>query len=443
MVDDANLTRLQYTVIGTMLQTPACVGEVLTQLGPDDFRSEAARGLFEAIGRLHAAGAPVDPVMVQREAGEEYAVAIDEMRKWTTSGIEHYCAALRENSRLYEAQTVAMGIATAESLREIEPQLDRLNGLMSARRGVRIVSMTDAFADFCRRMESGPPKYLKWGIRELDEALYIEQGDFVVIGGYSSAGKTLLALQFAAGMSEKYRVGFFSHETNVEKLTDRIMAHAARVPLRNVKNHSLSEEDWRSVSKLGAQRVAKMDIEFLECSGMSVRDIRAHALSRRFDVIFIDYLQIIESAGHSQYEKVTAISKELHTLAQSQKITVIALAQLSRAEKTRDEKPIPPSMSSFRESGQIEQDADAAMILYPENMKDNDSKRILKVVKNKEGRKLSVSLDFDGAHQTFTVARPSVGEQIRAAKAATRRPLNPQIGLDEMVELPPHAYTPF
>lgn len=77
------------------------------------------------------------------------------------------------------------------------------------------------------------------------------------------------------------------------------------------------------------------------------------------------------------------------------------------------------------------------MILYPENMKSNDSRRILKVVKNKEGRRLSLTLDFDGAHQTFTVAKPPVGEQIRAAAAAVKRAANPQIGLHDLVELPP------
>ena len=89
-------------------------------------------------------------------------------------------------------------------------------------------------------------------------------------------------------------------------------------------------------------------------------------------------------------------------------MTVVALAQLSRPEKTKtkDGKPVPPSMSSFRESGQIEQDADVAMLLYPAEPNNNRSNRILKVSKNKEGEKLSLELAFDGATQTLTPIDP-------------------------------------
>ena len=62
---------------------------------------------------------------------------------------------------------------------------------------------------------------------------------------------------------------------------------------------------------------------------------------------------------------MTDISIGLHQLSQSTGITVVALSQLSRPEKSGDGAKA-PTMASFRDSGQIEQDADVAMLLYKE-----------------------------------------------------------------------------
>jgi len=125
------------------------------------------------------------------------------------------------------------------------------------------------------------------------------------------------------------------------------------------------------------------------------------ALSRRQKVIYIDYLQLLQSRGGNRYEEVTNISKDLHLMAQRHGITVVALSQLTRPEKNKKGQTVPPSMASFRESGQIEQDADAALLLWPENPDDYRSDRKLKIGKNKEGRKGSFTLRFVGETQTM------------------------------------------
>ena len=145
---------------------------------------------------------------------------------------------------------------------------------------------------------------------------------------------------------------------------------------------------------------------------MTVRDIQAVALNKRYQVILVDYLQLVTDNGKGRYEQVTNISQGLHTLAQANGITVIALAQLRRPEKENG-KPKPPTMADFRESGQIEQDADIAMLLWPSDPNDNRSRRVLKIGKNKEGERLKLELDFDGATQTMKVAEPTPGEQYR------------------------------
>ena len=421
MVDSMNLRRIEYSVLGSVLCEPGHAGEVVALLSPENFSTEGTRGLFQAISALHFAGSPIDPVTALQKAGNDYESVVREVVQYAApaDSLTYYCEMLRDSARLRKVQGEAMVIASAETLDQAQEAIDRMNGLMVSQKRVIVLDAAQAASDFCDRTASQErPEYLTWGMAELDKRLYAELGDFIVIGGYASSGKTLLSLQFALELAQKYRVGYFSLETGPTKLTDRIMSHLAQVPLTKIKERDLNDADWAALATAGRQ-LASRHLDWINASGMTVRDIQALALHKRYQVIFVDYLQQIPVHGNGRYEKVTNISQGLHALAQSNGVAVIALAQLSRPEKSNG-KPQPPTMSSFRESGQIEQDADIAILLWPSDPNDNQSRRVLKIAKNKEGERVRFELEFDGARQTMTPAQPTLGEKYRALHKAIR-----------------------
>ena len=63
--------RIQYTILGTMILRPECVGEAAERLQITDFDTEGTRALFAAVVRLHMDGAPIDPITVEQAAGED------------------------------------------------------------------------------------------------------------------------------------------------------------------------------------------------------------------------------------------------------------------------------------------------------------------------------------------------------------------------------------
>ena len=128
--------------------------------------------------------------------------------------------------------------------------------------------------------------------------------------------------------------------------------------------------------------------------------IKSKALQLNADVIFIDYLTLVKDSGKNAYERATKISTDLHTLAQSEDMTVFALAQLNRQAADNEKKP---SMSDLRESGQIEQDADAIMLLSGKRDTDTGiyADRTLFLAKNKEGETGEIDLIFRGDYQRF------------------------------------------
>lgn len=395
-----DLLNIQYGILGHMLVYPEHVGEIMTLLTPEDFDSLPTRGLFEAISRLHFAGNPIDPVTSAREAGEGFDTVAEEALNQTASDGLYYCQLLREGNQLKKIQGCAYDLAGAATMEEAGKTIDYLNSLVSLRQKADIVTAHEAAADFIRRMGAAQkPEYLSLGMKELDKLLFLELGDFILLGGYSSAGKTMLSLQFALALTDKYRVGYFTLETNQKKLTDRLVAHMAQVPLSLIKECRLEGEVARRAVE-AAKWLSKLDLDIIPASGMTVRDIQAVTLNKRYQVIFVDYLQIISAQGKDRYEKVTNISIGLHTLAQSHGVAVFALAQLSRPEKNNG-KLQPPNMASFRESGQLEQDADVALLLWPSDPNSNRSNRILKIAKNKDGERDKLELVFSGSTQTL------------------------------------------
>jgi replicative DNA helicase len=95
---------------------------------------------------------------------------------------------------------------------------------------------------------------------------------------------------------------------------------------------------------------------------------RRLARTRGLSLVVIDYLQLMRSPPGAQPEnrvqEISAITQGLKALAKELSVPVMALSQLSRAVESREDKR--PQLSDLRESGSIEQDADAVMFVYRE-----------------------------------------------------------------------------
>ena len=251
----------------------------------------------------------------------------------------------------------------------------------------------DLFLDFLKRKEN-KQKHIPTGFAELDRYLYLDPGDFIIVGGRPSSGKTAFTLQMLLKMSREYKVGYFSLETSREGIADRLISNFSRTDFGKINRSEFTDEDWIQITKC-YDDFSKLNLEVIEAAGWGVQQVRGYTAMNQYDVIFIDYLTLLTGRGKDSVEKASNISKDLHTMAQADKVTVFALSQLNRKGAES------PDMTSLRESGQIEQDADAILLLSYDAYEPEE--RELTIAKNKKGRIGKIKLRFDGSIQTFWV----------------------------------------
>ncbi len=265
------------------------------------------------------------------------------------------------------------------------------------------VSGTDALCGFYARLVGGEVQpVVTSGFPRLDRALCIAGGKLIVIGARPSVGKSALLLHLAMNaLDAGRRVLLVSLEMGVDEVIGRMTARQSGVPVQAISTHSLSETQLGRVvegfSLLPGDR-------FSVCTtARTAQDVRREALRMRadggLDLIVVDYLQLLDAGRKTsnRTEAVGVISRTLKLLAVELNIPVLTASQLNRASERNDA----PRLSDLRESGSIEQDADAVLLLHAANEKENPE-RDLTLAKNRQGRCGGFKLLFSGEKMLFT-----------------------------------------
>lgn len=435
-------------VIGSLLLDESLAAPILAAVDVADFGDKENRQIFQAARALLQEGKPVDPVTIRGKLGSGVEPRLLQLLEVTPTAVnwQEYAEIMHEQATLVRIQSAAQQLVAATSVEESRGQIAALADLVATGNGVEAWSMADAFKNFMESQAAEKKReYIGYGIREIDEGTYTERGDVVVIGGEPSAGKTALALVLAYHMAKKYRVGFFSLETGPRKLTDRLVSSALGIDFNLIKRQQMQESDFEKAAE-GSSEFASRKLTLLRSSGWTVSQIQSISRSYGFEVIFIDYVQLIEPEGDPRAgmtQAVAGISRALHIFAQRSNTLVVELAQLSRPQKQAGWRE--PTMHDLKETGQLEQDADSVMLLYrpkPGGDFDPDKTRVLKIAKQKEGRLGKWLLAFDGSHQSFApMAGPDgqalmrkMADKARQVKSARRAQVRDQVQFEEISE---------
>lgn len=435
----------QNCLLGAALLNPVLVPRVVTELSVEDF-SGNGRLLFKAMAdlfRQSRSGEDVDAVAISHYLGNssESRTLIAHYMGLSPnfSEIDRYITMARQAAKVSRLRSLGDELAAASSFEEAVSTADAIAAQLMERPGLQGYEPAQLLDAFYARHKTAHER-IDWGLRVVGDYIRIKRGNFLILGAEPSGGKTAFALEQMWAFSAKYRVLFVSLETDADTIFDRLASSLTGIPMDALMAGKLQPQQWTQVEEV-REEIARRTFKILPGAGLGVSGIKAAALSYRADIVIIDYLQIIRQSSKklSRYEAITEISMDLHILAQSTGLIVLALSQVTNRDPQSRGKPL--GLHSARESGQIEADADAILMLdkfVEKGLLESGCKanRILRIVKNKNGRCCNIPVTFDGRTQTFTKAFVPNPEWEQAKKKA--KP--PE---DDFEQLPMDTEVPF
>jgi replicative DNA helicase len=264
----------------------------------------------------------------------------------------------------------------------------------------------------------------------------MRNGEYYVLGGNQGSGKTSLALQFIiAALRRAEGVLLFSMEMNWRDVYQRMAAMEAHVDLNEFREYQfiLRRKDSCEQDRFAAQRslgpmlveVCRHTAEFMEMpilvhtkSSVTpdyiIQETTRLAKRIRTKLVVVDHMQLMGSDGgeRGDYDKFTAISRVMKTVAKELDVPVLVVSQTNRAQAKEHRQEI--EVADLRGSGAIEEDAAAVMLLF-EDHEDKIAainepgdrytkgpvKCILKVGKNRYGQQGGRTVYFNH-HKTTT-----------------------------------------
>lgn len=243
-----------------------------------------------------------------------------------------------------------------------------------------------------------------------------QPGDFIIVAARPSVGKSVLASCFAVNAAKADKSGiFFALEMKRAQVAQRIIAAEGSIDLRSIRI-GLTDEKEREESVKAVGRLLNAKLYVDENTAATVpymlSTCRRHAARYGLDFVIVDYLQLMCTGdAENRNIEVSQISRGLKLLAGEFGIPVIAVSQLSRGVERRENKR--PTLSDVRDSGAIEQDADAVIFIHNEAYYDrNDPEKAkvdpriiqpveINIAKQRQGPVGTVMLGFSPAYVRF------------------------------------------
>lgn len=249
-----------------------------------------------------------------------------------------------------------------------------------------------------------------------DSFVGLERSAYTIIAARSSMGKTSFGLKIATNVAKQgFGVLVITLEMSNDSLVYRIYSAEAKLDLQLLRIGKIDgKEVWRKLSAAQSK--------FGECKNMFLDDspsltlsqllskIKRHKKRYGLDMVMIDYLGLLSSDNKNlkKHEYISEISNAMPGLAKELDIALVALAQIGRGTEQRTDKR--PMMSDLRDSGSIEQDADAIIMLYREeyyNKKPaNEGVAEIIMQKQRNGPTGTVLASFDKEYATFSELDP-------------------------------------
>jgi replicative DNA helicase len=379
----------EQSVLGGLLLTSGKAWfDVCDMLTAEDFYRRDHQLIWRGIEQQHNAQRPVDALVLadwfegqgQSEliAGGAYLVQLQGTTP-SAANIRAYAEIVAEKARLRRLIEVGTALVNDGFAPDGQSSLDLIGSAQSRIAGLldnepcelEAVSpvMQRVFERLLQRTDHEQKIHgLACGLDELDELIGgLCPGRLYLLAARPKMGKTTLAQNIAEAIAlgPRKAVAVFSFEMQPEELGDRMLASVGDVEAERIRRGELDEVDWSNVSRaMSRLRTAPIYVSRPRTARVEhvVAQTRRQHARTPLGLVVIDYLQLMQTSGDNRAQGIGDITRALKLMAGELNVPVLLLSQLNRElEKRPDKRPTP---ADLRDSGAIEQDADAVIFIY-------------------------------------------------------------------------------
>lgn len=373
----------ELSVLGAVMIDNRAIKKALEVIDRVDFYREANRKIFSAMMALHQKKEPIDVItlcdsmrsfgILDDVGGPAYVASLPDGVA-TAANIKKYCEIIKEKALARTALNLAhdleIAVRDGGNIQEIMSKLRYdASQVTASHSDIEVYTMGEVVKETFKNLEGlhenkGKLTGLPTGFKALDKATSgFQLGDFILLGGRPSMGKSVLADDFLSACNAP--AVFFSLEMSKERYCKRSLSSAGRVNHSRTTSAQFSESDWPKLTK-AAGELSDKPIYVIDKSNLHIDKIVSISErlyeEKNIEMIVIDYLQFINCKGRSREQEVSEISSKLKGLAKDLNVPLIALTALNRQVEQRPDKR--PMLSDLRESGSLEFDADVIMFIY-------------------------------------------------------------------------------
>lgn len=417
------MTEAEIGVIGCALIDNDSMYKVYNKLKPEMFSTEFCQDAFAEMLAMYDRGESIniislsqalenhkwDPEMIAADLRECVTIAP------VSIAITSYADAVVKDWRARETKKLFQEVSLRpcdidNSIAEVLTKLEEIQGSKTVHsKTMKQIVVENKGNYFNEHVGEG---LIKTGFYHTDDCLGgLEGGDITAIGARPGVGKSAIVTQMIGQMAEKdYNIGYYNLEMNESQVYERFVSRMSEIGLTRVRRAKTFLGGEQEAFEKANSKLSEYNIT-ISTGAKSVSEIRAECRHQRYDVIVIDYLQLIKADRRfsNRASEVGDISKAIKALATELHVPIILLSQLNRASEVRETKE--PTMAELRESGDIEQDASNIILLW--NLDEDGVYKGWKIEKQRQGTHLKEVLKFDGDHMNFTERTETI-EQIQA-----------------------------
>ena len=237
---------------------------------------------------------------------------------------------------------------------------------------------------------------------KLNNFLQLVQGDFLIIGATTGAGKSGFMLNLMNQLMLDYQCIYFNMEMSKSTIYKRLVSINADIPIKYINEPETDFQRKKIDNSMNILEKANLIVEHKANDIKQIRSVVAKLKDKnRHTILFIDHLGLTKVDGtKSLYEQATEVAKQLRQMCLEYDCTIISASQLNRGAYSSDE----ITLSMLKDSGELENSASKVILMYRDKESSKDSEIVemnIDVAKNRDGICGIIKMMYDKTKQVF------------------------------------------